>query len=161
MAVGFDNNLKSQAPRAYQAPRVSDSKVQTANNNMIASSAGAGRAAQQGMGGRGMSSGRGQAARGQRAQDTATVQGYMNAARNDMDASQANASMQLAADNMHKMEQIGNQGLLNGLSDARQQKMLAMGNMGADIYNSGNRHRLSMDSMYLDKTPLLKSLLMD
>lgn len=161
MAIGIDNRLKSQTAPAYQAPRVSDAKVQFANNNMIGASAGAGRAAQQGMAGKGMSAGRGQAARGQRAQDKATIQGYMGAAKNSMDASQANASMQLAADNMHQMAKIGDQGLLNGLSDARQQGMLAMRGMGNAMYDAGNRHKLAMDSMYLDTRPLLQSLLMD
>ena len=161
MAIGMDNKLKSQTSPAYQAPRVSDAKVQTANNNMIAASYGADRAAQQNMAGRGMSAGKGQEARGQRAQDKATIQGYMGAAKNSMDASQANASMQLAADNMHQMEKLGYQGLLNGLSDAKQNQMLANKGMSADYYDANNRHRLAMDSMYLDTRPLLQSLLMD
>ena len=159
MAVGMDNKLRSQNNSAYSAPRVSDKAVANYGNNMMAMHHGTGRATQQSMGGRGMSAGRGQEARGQRAEDQAKVKGYTAAAQNAMQAASSNASMALATEQMRDMEKLGYQGLLNGLSDQRQQAMLANKSRAADMYSAANQHRLGMDSIYLDTNPLLASLL--
>ena len=159
MAVGMDNKLKSHSNPAYAVPRVSDKAVANYGNNMMAQHSGTNRATQQKMAGRGMSAGRGHEARGQRAEDSAQVKGYAAATKNDMAAAGTNASMAQSAEHMHEMEKLGNQGLLQGLYDQRQQNMLAAKSMGADRYAAGNQHRLGMDSIYLDTNPLLASLL--
>ena len=73
--IGMDNKLKATGAPAYA--KVSDTAVTNANNNIIAGTAGIDRAAAQKMGGRGMSAGRGQQARADRAQNSATIKGYV------------------------------------------------------------------------------------
>ena len=162
--IGIDNKLKSSAtpalsPKAPSFPRVSDRKVTEANNNVLAGAYGTDRATQQKMAGRGMSSGRGHEARSERSQHDATIQAHLGAAGNDMDASQANANMALAYDTMRKGEDINTVGLLQGLSNSRQQAMLGKQSQSNQMYGENLRHNLAMDSMYLDTSPILQYLM--
>ena len=70
----MDNKLKATGAPAYA--KVSDTAVTNANNNIIAGTAGAGRAAAQKMGGRGMSAGEASKP-ADRAQNSATIKGYV------------------------------------------------------------------------------------
>ena len=149
--IGMDNKLKASGAPAYA--KVSDTAVTNANNNIIASSAGAGRAATQKMGGRGMSMGRGQQARADRAQQDATIKGYLGAARNDMAASQQNAAIDSAYDNMRQNSMVNNQGLLSGQMD---QSMLGQ---AGDMRGLSGQNFVNSASIGLDKAALLKHLM--
>ena len=154
--IGMDNKLKSSGAPAYA--KVSDTAVTNANNNMIASTAGAGRAAQQKMGGRGMSAGRGQQARSERAQDDATIKGYVGAAKNDMAASQTNAAIDSAYDNMRANNQLGTQGMLAGLRNAQAANSMIGGQHTADYANMSVGNWQQSSQHKLDRTPLLRYL---
>lgn len=153
--IGMDNKLKSSGAPAYA--KVSDTAVTNANNNIMASQAGSGRAAAQKMGGRGMSAGRGQQARSERAQDDANVKGYLGSAKNDMAASQQNAAIDSAYDNMRANRSVNTQGLLAGLRQGQADGSM-IGSTGNMDSFSGQQYQTSA-SMKLDKTPMLRYLM--
>lgn len=153
--IGQDNKLKSMGAPAYA--KVSDTAVTNANNNIMAGSAGAGRAAAQKMGGRGMSAGRGQQARSERAQDDATIKGYLGSAKNDMAASSQNAAIDSAYDNMRAGNAVNTQGLLSGLRQGQADNSM-LGQSGNMDSLSGQNYQTSA-SMKLDKSAMLRHLM--
>ena len=153
--IGMDNKLKASGAPAYA--KVSDTAVTNANNNIMANSAGAGRAATQKMGGRGMSMGRGQQARADRAQQDATIKGYLGAARNDMAASQQNAAIDSAYDNMRQNSMVNTQGLLSGLRNGQMDQSM-LGQAG-DMMGMSGQNFVNSASIGLDKAALLKHLM--
>ena len=152
--IGMDNKLKASGAPAYA--KVSDTAVTNANNNLIAGAAGAGRAAQQKMGGRGMSAGRGQQARADRAQDSATIKGYLGAATNDMKQSSTNAMIDSAWDNQRKNNALANQGLLRGLQ-AGQYGLSQLG-MGGNMDDMSYKNFQTSADMGFDKLSLARYL---
>jgi hypothetical protein len=131
--IGMDNKLKSSSAPAYM--KTSDTAVTNANNNIIAGAAGAGAVAAQKMGGRGMSRGKGSQARAGRAQDSATVKGYLGAATNDMKQASLNSVVDSQWNNKLKNNSLATQGLLQGL----QSSQYGMGQLG----QGGNMDALS------------------
>lgn len=153
--IGMDNRLKATGAPAYA--KVSDTAVTNANNNMIASAAGAGRAAAQKMSGRGMSAGRGQQARADRAQNTATIKGYLGAAKNDMAASQTNQQIDSAYDNMRADNALSSKGMLDGLRSAMYDKG-SIGQAG-DMTAISGQNAIRSASVGLDKAGMIRGLL--
>ena len=153
--IGMDNKLKATGAPAYA--KVSDTAVTNANNNIIAGTAGAGRAAAQKMGGRGMSAGRGQQARADRAQNSATIKGYVGATKNDMAASQTNQAIDSAYDNMRANSAMASNGLLSGLRSG----MYDQGMIGqtGDMTAMSGQNFVRSASIGLDKAALLKHLM--
>tara|TARA_E500000081_G_C6126746_1_gene351217 strand:- start:532 stop:1014 length:483 start_codon:yes stop_codon:yes gene_type:complete len=152
--IGMDNKLKSSGAPAYA--KTSDTAVTNANNNIIAGAAGAGRAAQQKMGGRGMSAGRGQQARADRAQDSATIKGYLGAATNDMKQSSLNATIDSAWDNQRKNNDLTTDGLLRGLQSS--QYGVGQLGMGGNMDSQSNNAYLQSSAMGFDKLSLARYL---
>lgn len=124
--IGMDNQLKSYEPPAYM--RTSDKALTDLQNNLTASGKGSGRAAQQKMAGRGMSAGKGQQARGDRAQQTADIKGGLASGEAAMKDANVNSNIANAYDMGIKNSMQGQDGLLTGL----QQNKMGMG------YNQGN-----------------------
>ena len=153
--IGMDNKLKSSGAPAYA--KVSDTAVTNANNNIVANTAGAGRAAAQKMGGRGMSSGRGQQARAYRAQQDATIKGYLGSAKNDMAASQQNSAIDSAYDNMRQNSMVNTQGLLSGLRNGQMDQSM-LGQQG-DMMGQGSANWQRHQSIGLDRPALIRGLM--
>lgn len=152
--IGMDNKLKSSGAPAYA--KTSDTAVTNANNNLIASSAGAGRATAQKMSGRGMSAGRGQQARAARAQDSATVKGYLGAATNDMKQASLDATIDSAWDNQRRNNAVTTSGLLSGLQ-ATQAGVGQLGSLG-NMDNMSNNAFLKSSDIGFDKLSLARYL---
>lgn len=177
MAIGIDNRLKasgsllrsplapkSPAPQktpqyAPMPPMVSQGAVDDVNNNLLAGVAGAGRMAQQQMGGRGISVGRGQQTRADMAEQMAAVKAQQQAQQNNMDAAAGNQMRRFAYDTAMRGEQIQNQGLLNSLANANRSERLSMKGFDQNLEEARRRGQLGLDQIYLDRTPLFQSLL--
>ena len=163
MAIGTDNRLKSSiaSPIAMQGrpPMVSQGAVDDVNNNLLAGVAGAGRMARQQMGGRGISAGRGQQARADMAEQMAAVKAQQQAQQNNMDAAAGNRARQFAYDAAMRGEQIQNQGLLDSLNDSKRSEQMSRVNRGQALSEARRRGQFGLDQIYLDKTPVLQSLL--
>lgn len=177
MAIGVDNRLKAsnlflpsplaQKPAAPQktpqysqmAPTVNQGAVDDVNNNLLAGVAGAGRMAQQQMGGRGISAGRGQRSRADMADQMAMVKAQQQAQQNNMDASARNQASRFAYDTAMQGEQIQNRGLLNSLFDAQGQARNAQNSFGQGLAETIAQGKLGLNRIQLDKTPVLQSLL--
>jgi hypothetical protein len=136
MALGMDNKLKSFEAPAYM--KTSDTKLTGLQNNLNASTKGAGQAAMQKMGGRGMSRGRGQEARGERAQNTANIKGALAAGKVGQQASQADNETDLAYNNAIQNNMQQSDGLLNGLSQGRADGQHAYGQASNSLTGLGN-----------------------
>lgn len=174
MAIGVDNRLKAKMPSPLapkpsapmQTPQyapmpsmVNQGAVDSVNNNLLAGVAGAGRMAQQQMAGRGISAGRGQQARGDMAEQLASVKAQQQAQQNNMDAAAGNQMRRFAYDTAMRGEQIQNQGLLNSLVNSRRGENLAMRGYAQNLEEARRRGQLGLDQIYLDRTPLFQSLL--
>lgn len=177
MAIGIDNRLKasgsllrsplapkSPAPQktpqyAPMPPMVSQGAVDDVNNNLLAGVAGAGRMAQQQMGGRGISVGRGQQSRADMAEQMAAVKAQQQAQQNNMDAAAGNRMRRLAYDTAMRGEQIQNQGLLNSLMNAGRSELLAKQGYAQNLGEAVQAGRFGLEQIRLDKTPLFQSLL--
>jgi hypothetical protein len=121
--IGMDNRLKSFEPPAYM--KTSDTKLTSLQNNLTASGKGAGRASMQKMGGRGMSSGRGHEARGERAQQESDINAGLAAGKVGQQASQADNEMSLSYNNAIKNNMQNSEGLLDGLRQGQQNQGFA------------------------------------
>lgn len=167
MAIGSDTSLPSSMRSPLRSvpsfgpppPRVNDGAVADMRNNLIAGSAGAGRAAMQGMDRAGVSRGRGQQLRADLAQAGADVQASASAAKVDMDAANSNARAQQVFETTMKGEQLGNKGLLEGLRMAGQRERFAKQGWQQDLIEAMRRGRFGLDSMQLDLSPVYRELL--
>lgn len=148
-------------PSPYgQAPgMIGDEVVQGVVNNQLAQSGGAGMTALQGMDRAGMSRGRGQRSRADTIQATADVGAASAANRTQMGVASANAKMQRDYDNTMRMEQLGTQGLLEGLRSARAKEGIASRGWAQDVYEALANGQLNLDSIQLDLSPFLRSLM--
>lgn len=121
--IGMDNKLKSFEPPAYM--KTSDTKLTNMQNNLTASQKGSDRAGMQKMGGRGMSMGKGQQARADRAQQTADIQAGLAAGKVGQQAAQADNEMALAYNNAIQNNMQNSEGLLDGLRQGQQNQGFA------------------------------------
>lgn len=177
MAIGADSSLPSAsksplrqpapAPMqktpslGYQPPMINDAKVADQSNNIFAGSAGAGRAAMQSMDRAGISRGKGQQFRADMAQAGADVQAASGAAQLDMDVADANARTRQAYDTTMRGEQLANAGLLENLRAAKVRERTAGQGWQQDLFEAMRRGQFGMDSIQLDTSPLIDSLLRD
>lgn len=150
---------QSSVPSAgYMPPMISDSAVQSQANNLLAGSAGAGRAAMQATDRAGVSRGRGQEFRAEMGQAQADAQARVGAAGVEMGAADANAKARNAYETAMRGEQVANEGLLNNLRHQTAMEQLAKRGWGQDQSEARRRGRLGLDSIYLDASPLLQGL---
>lgn len=176
MAVFADTALPKQTPSplaprptgtkqasvpsyGYMPPMISDSKVNDQTNNLYAASAGAGRTAMQGMDRAGVSRGRGQQMRADMAQASADVQAGTAAAQVEAGAADANNRARQAYETTMRGEQLSNAGLLENLRSANVREKYAKQGWQQDLYEAMRRGQFGLDSIYLDRTPLIESLL--
>lgn len=176
MAVFADTALPKQTPSplaprptgtkqasvpsyGYMPPMISDSKVNDQTNNLYAASAGAGRTAMQGMDRAGVSRGRGQQMRADMAQASADVQAGTAAAQVEAGAADANNRARQSYETTMRGEQLSNAGLLENLRSANVREKYAKQGWQQDLYEAMRRGQFGLDSIYLDRTPLIESLL--
>lgn len=173
MAIGADMSLPHSQPSplkkpaaapmrktpsyGYRPPMIADSAVQDAVNNQMASSAGVDRASYNDRAG--ISRGRGQERMADMAQATADAKARVGAAQTEMGAASANAAAQNAYDTTMRAEQLGNAGLLENLRSANAMQGIAKQGWQQDLMEAIRRGRFGLDSIYLDKSPLIDSLL--
>jgi len=151
---------QSSAPsHGYMPPMIADSAVQDSVNNQMAAAAGAGRAALLSQGGRGMSFGRGQQRVADMAEASADSQARAGAATTEAGAAAANAQARNAYDKTMRGEQLGNSGLLENLRNAKSMEGITKQGWQQDLYEAMRRGQFGLDSIYLDTSPLLDSLL--
>lgn len=161
--LGHDRGLRSTSPQPLRQapsygsrpPAISDSTVQSAVNNQLASSYGAGRMALQQGTRRGISRGRGQYAAADSAQQYADSQAEADAAQTQMGAAAANSAAQQAYENTMRSEQNQNAGLLEGLRNAQQMMGMARRSWGQDMYEAAARGQFGLDQQRLDMAPFL------
>lgn len=169
MALGADMSLpsKTQSPLrgngvpafGAQPPMVNDNRVSDQRNNLLAGSAGAGRVAMQGMDRAGLSRGRGQQLRSDMAQAGADIEASSAAQQTEMGAANANRSARQSYENTMRGEQLANAGLLENLRSNNVRERLAKQGLQQDMYEAMRRGQFGLDSIYLDKTPLIEALL--
>jgi hypothetical protein len=138
---------------------IGDDVVQSVSNNQMAQSAGAGMSALQGMDRAGISRGKGQRSRADTAQAMADVSASGAAARTQMGVSSANAKAQRAYENSMRMEQLGTGNLLEGLRSGRARERLAERGWSQDVYEALANGQFNLDSIQLDLSPFLRSLM--
>lgn len=157
--IGMDNRLKSYEPPAYM--KTSDTKLTNLQNNLTASSKGSGRASMQKMGGRGMSAGRGQQARGDRAQESADIQSGLAAGKVGQQAAQADNEMSLSYNNAIKNNMQNSEGLLDGLRQGQQNQGFAYQQASNSLMGlSGNAYVRDWQSQVKPETTKILKYLM-
>lgn len=176
MAIGADMSLPKSQPSplrgltapasrqqsppsyGYRPPMLNDGRVQDVVSNQLASSAGAGQMAMQGMDRAGVSRGRGQQYRADMAQAGADVRARTAAAQTEMGAAAANANAQAAYENAMRSEQASNAGLLENLRNTEAMERLARQGWRQDLNEARRRGQFGLDQIQLDYTPLLSGL---
>ena len=138
---------------------IGDNISQSAENNAMAAGAGAGMAALQGMDRAGISRGAGQRSRADMAQATADVGGKMKSEQIQQGIASANNKNQQQYDHMMRMEQLGNQGLLEGLRTQGARERMANSGWAQDVYEALQNGQFGLDSIGLDYSPLVRSLM--
>jgi hypothetical protein len=108
-----------------------------------------------------MSLGKGQKRMADMSAAAADAQARATAASTEMGAAAANSAAQRDYETMMRGEQLGNAGLLERLRNANSMERIQKKNWNQDLYEAMRRGRFGMDSIYLDKTPLIESLLRD
>jgi hypothetical protein len=141
----------------YRPPMIADSAVQDAVNNQLASSAGVGRASYEDRAG--ISRGRGQERMADMAQAAADAKARVGAAQTEMGAASANAAAQNAYDTTMRSEQLANAGLLENLRSANAMQGISNRGRQQDLFEAIRRGQFGLDSIYLDRSPLIDSLL--
>lgn len=167
MPIGADMGLPKRSggrPSPLSMPRqappmISDSAVQSQVNNTRAAGIGGGRVAMQAMDRAGVSRGRGQQARADMAEAIGDVQSRLSANQAASGAAASNAQAKFAYDAAMQGEQMAGAGLLEGLRNARAMAALQRQGFGRDQYEAAARGKLGLDSIYLDRTPLLNALM--
>lgn len=166
MPIGADGGLPRrsggrQSPLSYPSgpPAISDSAIQSQANNTLASSAGAGRASMMGMDRAGISRGRGHQSRADMSQAMADVQSQTQAASQTQEALNSNAAARLSYDNLRRNEDQQNAGMLDRVRNAREMTQLARKGLGQNMTEATARGEFGLNSIYLDKSPLLSALL--
>jgi len=138
---------------------IGDDISQSAENNAMAMGAGAGMASLQSMDRAGVSRGKGQRSRADVAQAGADIGGRMQSQQIQQGIASANAKNQQGYEQSMRMEQLGNQGLLEGLRSQGARERLAGQGWTQDIYEALANGQFSLDQMQLDMSPLLRSLM--
>lgn len=150
---------KSIPSYGYQPPSINDSAVSAVVNNQLAAGAGQGRAALMETNRAGLSLGRGQQRMADMAEAGSDAQARAAAAQTEMGAASANATARQAYENTMRGEQIGNAGLLENLRNASSIERTAKQGRQQDLLEAMRRGQFGLDSIYLDRTPLINSLL--
>jgi hypothetical protein len=140
---------------------ISDAAVASQQNNLLAGAAGTGAAARQGMDRAGISRGRGQQFRADMAQAGADAQAMAESNSVAAGVADANARANQAYDTTMRSEQVGNAGLLESLRVAGNRERIAKQGWQQDMAEARRRGQLGLDSIYVDRTPLIGSLLRD
>lgn len=138
---------------------IGDDISQTAENNAMAAGAGAGMAAMQGMDRAGISRGAGQRSRAAVVQAGADIGGRMQSQQIQQGIASANAKNQQNYEHSMRMEQLGNQGLLEGLRSQGARERLAGRGWAQDIYEALANGQFGLDQMQLDYSPFIRSLM--
>lgn len=175
MAIGFDSSLRrtvrsplAQPPAAtmrYQPPplspppSISDTAVQRATNAQMSAGYGTRESALRDSDRRGISRGAGQNYYASMAQEAADSQAAAEATKIQMDAAAGNARAQQEYDSALANENLVRQGLLEGLRNDRAMSRLASSGYQSALRQAMLRGRFGLDSMQLDYTPLLRTLL--
>lgn len=167
MAIGTDRGLPPRTggrPSPLAMPRqsppmISDAAVQSQTNNLYASGVGGGRTALQGMDRAGISRGRGQQMRADTAEALGDVQARQAAYEAESGAAASNAQARYAYDAAMRGEDIASQGLLEGLRNMRSMGNITRQGFDQDLYEARKRGQFGLDSIYLDRTPLLGALM--
>lgn len=167
MAIGADTSLPGNTKSPLRGtpafgappPMVNDGRVADQRNNLLAGAAGAGRSAMQGMDRAGLSRGRGQQLRADMAQAGADVEAATAAQQTEMGAANANRAARQAYDTTMRGERNANAGLLEGLRASNVRERLARQGWQQDLFEAMRRGQFGLDSIYLDTSPLLDSLL--
>jgi hypothetical protein len=139
------------------APRINDRSVADQANNLYGRT-GAREMKLQSMDRAGISRGKGQKYRAEMAGAMQDSQNRADAMQAEMGASQANAAAAQQYDAMRNSERMNNQGLLQNLRDNQRQARSARQSAGMDAYETMLRGQYALDSMQLDRTPLLGAL---
>ena len=175
MAVFADTSLPKSAPSPLAQPKaakqqaapsfappppmISDSSVQDSVNNQMAAAAGAGRATLAGMDRAGVSRGRGQQRMADMAEASADALARMGAAKTEMGAAAANAAAQQTYQNTMRGEHISNTGLLENLRQATAMERIQQRGWKQDLNEAIRRGQFGLDSIYLDRTPIIDALM--
>ena len=167
MPIGADGMLPKRTggrPSPLTMPRqsppmISDSAVQSQANNIYAAGVGGGRTAMQAMDRAGISRGRGQQSRADTAEALGGVQAAQSAYDAEAGAAASNAKARYGYDAAMRGEQMGMAGLLEGLRNMQSGADMARMGFKQDLYEANRRGQMGLDSIYLDRTPLLGALL--
>lgn len=166
MPIGADGGLPKRSgsrasPLSFpgKPPMISDASMQSQTNNTMASAAGAGRMSLMGGDRAGISRGRGHAARADMAQAMANAQSQTQAAGDRQQALNSNAAARLQYDTTRRAEDLQNQGMLERIRNAREMTQVARKGLAMNLSEANARGKFGLDSIYLDKTPLLSALL--
>jgi hypothetical protein len=175
MAVGSDRSPPSLSmrrplaqlrpkPKASKAsypaaPQINDSAVSGLANNQMAMSTAQGYMGSDRVGARGVSSGKAQNYYDDYAQQTANAQGQMQAAGTAQQAAMANQQANYQAEMLHKGEQLGYGGMLEGLRQAnaaRQLQGIQQGNAYKDMMG---QHAFNMNqTTYTNPASMIAAL---
>ena len=93
------------------------------------------------------------------AQAGADVQAATGAAQVEMGAADANARARQAFDTTMRGERLANTGLLENLRASGVRERLAKRGWQQDLMEAIRRGQFGLDSIYLDRSPLIDSLL--
>jgi hypothetical protein len=179
MAIGVDNRLKQKVYRgdpplsvpgdgssekkktySLRASQVSDSAVADQQNTILATSAGGGRLAMQGLDRAGLSRGRGHQYRADYAQGMGQAMSQLGATQVGMNAAGANAAARQAVDSEMRANDINSRGLLESLRSGAAAQNNARKGFAQDLYEANARGRMGMASLpQLDYSSILQALL--
>lgn len=141
------------------APQINDSAVSGLANNQMAMSTAQGYMGSNRVGAKGVSSGKAQDYYDDYAQQMADAQGQMQAAGTNQQAASANQQANYQAQMLHKGEQLGYGGMLEGLRQAnaaRQLQGIQQGNAYRDMMG---QHRFAIDqTRYTDPSSMVNAL---
>ena len=137
---------------------VSDRSVQRLVNNQLAQS-GAREGALRGQDRAGISRGKGQQYAAEAAGAIQESENYAAARGTELAAQQANADSRQQYDFMRDQERVANRGLLNDLMMTDAAERLGRRGNNLDLFGTQLQGQFGLDSIRLDRTPLLRALL--
>lgn len=175
MAIGSDRSPPSLSmarplaqlrpkPKASKAsypaaPQINDSAVSGLANNQMAMSTAQGYMGSDRVGAKGISSGKAQNYYDDYSQQTANVRGQMQAAGTSQQAAAANQQANYQAEMLHKGEQLGNGGLLEGLRQANTARQLQGIQQGNAYRGMMGQHNFNVDqTTYTDPSSMVNAL---
>lgn len=140
-------------------PQINDSAVSSAANNQQAMATAQGYAGSDRVGARGVSKGKSQNYYDDYTQKMANVGGQMQAAQTNQQASNANTMANYQAEMLHKNEQLGYGGMLEGLRQINKQGQLQNQAMGNQYRNMMHQNAFNMDqTKYINPASMIDAL---